>query len=595
MIVNVTIDSQIIPCNDDQTILTAAQSHGIKIPTLCFHEDLGIAGNCRLCLVEIEGEKRLQPSCALKVKEGMIIHTNTDRIRKTRRQLLSLLLSEHNGDCLHCDRSGHCELQSLATQNGLEEELYPPLKKDYREDISSPSIKKDDSKCIRCQRCVRTCHIIQDVNALAVTHRGADLKISTFLDKPLHNVICTNCGQCVNRCPTGALTEQSAVEDVWHVLSRPELHVVVQTAPAVRIALGEQLGYSQGGRVTGKMVSALRRLGFDKVFDTNFTADMTIMEEGTELLNRLKSAFTDNHNLIDAKPLPQFSSCSPGWIKYLEHQYPGFLGHLSTCKSPQQMFGTLAKTYYADRAGIDPSLIRVVSIMPCTAKKFEAQRPEMCDSGYRDVDFVLTTRELGKMLDQGGIDFSTLEQSSCDSLLGTHSGAAVIFGATGGVMEAALRTVYEIVTGREVPYPRLDITPVRGMEGVKEAEILIENPLPDWSFLEGITLKVAVSHGLSHARKLLDKIQKGEKDYHFVEFMACPGGCLGGGGQPIPTTPEIRLKRMEGIYDEDRSMAIRKSHENPEVHRIYQDFLGEPCSPISHKLLHTEYTARELY
>ncbi|MBI9109171.1 MAG: iron hydrogenase small subunit [Spirochaetales bacterium] len=591
--VHITINSKEFDVDKDLTILDAARINGINIPTLCHHADLGIAGNCRMCLVDISGSHLLQPACATVVTEGVEIQTNTRRVRQTRKELISLLMSEHDTNCLRCPKNGNCELQDLAAEYGVDGNDYIQLSADYTIDISSPAIIKDDSKCIRCQRCVRTCEELQGVNALAVVNKGGELRISTFLDKPLHYVVCTNCGQCVNRCPTGALTEKNYVADVWNAIDDPSKHVVVQTAPAVRIALGESLGYPAGERVTGKMVSALRGLGFDKVFDTNFTADLTIMEEGTELLMRLKHALTGEGKSHGA--LPQFSSCSPGWIKYLEHEYPDLLNHLSTCKSPQQMFGTLAKTYYADIAGIDPADITVVSIMPCTAKKFEAQRPEMTDSGFRDVDYVLTTRELGHMIKEAGIDFDSLEDSSCDSLLGAHTGAAVLFGATGGVMEAALRTAWEIVTGREIPFTNLDVTPVRGMAGVKSAAIKIENALPAWSFLEGVELKVAVAHGLANVKTVLQLMKKGEADYHFIEFMACPGGCLGGGGQPIRTTPEIRQSRMDAVYAEDNALPIRKSHLNPEVLHIYKDFLGEPCGEKSHHLLHTSYTARGKY
>ena len=574
------------------TILEAARRNGTIIPTLCQHPDLSIAGNCRMCLVEIEGSRLLQASCATKVEAGQVILTNSRKVRRARKDVLNLLMAEHNNDCLRCAKNGNCELQTLAVEYGVDGEGFLHLDRDYRHDISSPAIAKDDSKCIRCQRCVRTCKELQGVSALAVVQKGGDLGISTFMEKPLHYVVCTNCGQCVNRCPTGALTEKSYVEMVWDALDDPGKHVVVQTAPAVRVALGEQFGLLPGEIVTGKMVAALRGLGFDKVFDTNSTADLTIIEEGTELLHRLKDVLVKKRKDVS---IPLFTSCSPGWIKYLEHQYPDLLSHLSTCKSPQQMFGALAKTYYARKTKVDPSDIVVVSIMPCTAKKFESQRPEMNDSGFQDVDYVLTTRELGHMLKEAGIDFQSLGDSVCDSLLGTHTGAAVIFGATGGVMEAALRTAYELVTGREVPFKHLDITPVRGMEGVKEAGVIFENVQPEWSFLDGVELKVAVAHGLSNAGKVLRAIRTGEADYHFVEFMACPGGCLGGGGQPIPTTPEIRGKRMKGIYEEDGALRLRKSHENPEVISIYEDFLGTPCGEVSHQLLHTHYTGRDKY
>jgi iron-only hydrogenase group A len=460
------------------------------------------------------------------------------------------------------------------------------------QDISSPSIVKDDSKCIRCQRCVRTCTELQGVSALAVVKKGDHQKISTFLNKPMHEVVCTNCGQCINRCPTGALTERNYIEEVWNALYDPSKFVVVQTAPATRIALGEDLGIPVGQRVTGKMVSALKKLGFNKVLDTDFTADLTIMEEGTELLTRLKKALVDKDETV---VLPMMTSCSPGWIKFQEHMYPELLGNLSTCKSPQQMFGAVAKTYYADKINIKAQDMTVVSIMPCVAKKFECERPEMRDSGYQDVDYVLTTRELAMMIKQAGIDFNKLDNEHYDSILGESTGAAVIFGATGGVMEAALRTAYEIVTGREVPFTNLNIKPVRGMDGIKEASIKIKNVKPEWAFLEGVDLNVAIAHGLANARLLMEKVKSGEASYHFIEIMGCPGGCLGGGGQPIPTSPEIRKKRAEAIYSEDEEMVIRKSHENPEVTEIYKHFLGEPLGHKSHDLLHTHYKPRKRY
>jgi iron-only hydrogenase group A len=451
---------------------------------------------------------------------------------------------------------------------------------------------KDDSKCIRCQRCVRTCAELQAVNALSVANKGNHMKISSFFDKPMHEVVCTNCGQCINRCPTGALIERNYVDEVWDAIYNPAKHVVVQTAPAVRIALGEELGYDPGARVTGKLVAALRRLGFDSVLDTDFTADLTIMEEGTELLTRLKKALVDGDKNTS---LPMFTSCSPGWIKFIEHAFPELLPNLSTCKSPQQMFGTLAKTYYAQRKNINPKDIVSISIMPCTAKKFESNRPEMRDSGFMDVDYVLTTRELAIMIKQAGLEFMKLEDERYDSFMGDSTGAAVIFGATGGVMEAALRTAYEIVTGREVPFSNLNITPVRGMEGIKEASVTIANVKPEWSFLEGAELKVAIAHGLSNAKALMTAIRDGKASYHFVEVMACPGGCLGGGGQPIPTNPGIREKRAEAIYAEDEGMPLRKSHENPEIALIYKEFLGEPLGHKSHELLHTHYKPRKRY
>lgn len=592
--IKIIINGAPIEVNEDTTILQAANILKIRIPTLCFHKDLCVAGNCRVCMVEVEGAPRLAPACATPVTEGMNIRTNSLKVRNARRHIIQLLLAEHNSDCTKCYKNGKCELQELAAEFKIVDQEFTELHngKRFNIDSFSPSIIKDNSKCIRCQRCVRTCEEIQGVKALTVAYKGDRMRISTFLEKPMIEVVCTNCGQCVNHCPTGALIERNYIEEVWEALSDPDKHVVVQTAPAVRVGLGEELGYEPGARVTGKLVSALKKIGFDAVLDTDFSADLTIVEEGTELLGRLKKALVDKDTSVR---IPMLTSCSPGWIKYIEHLYPEKLENLSTCKSPQQMFGALVKTYYAEAQQIDPSKIVSVSIMPCTAKKFEAGRPEMHGSGYRDVDYVLTTRELAIMIKQAGIDFLSLEDTAYDRLMGTSTGAGVIFGATGGVMEAALRTVYEIVTGRDVPFTNLNITPVRGMEGVREASIRIENPKPEWSFLEGIELKCAVAHGLVNARKIMDSIREGQNGYYFVEVMACPGGCLGGGGQPIPISPEIRAKRMQAIYEEDLSMPIRKSHENPEILQIYKDFLGEPNGEKAHHLLHTSYTERERF
>lgn len=576
------------------TILEAADQAGIIIPTLCYHKDLCIAGNCRVCVVELTGQKRLAAACATPCEEGMEIRTNSLNVRNSRKHIIELLLSEHRAECTTCYKNGNCELQKLASEYKIMTQDFIPLVKNnkYTIDQFSPSILKDDSKCIRCQRCVRTCAGLQGVNALTVAYKGDKMKITTFFEKAITDVVCTNCGQCIIHCPTGALVERNYIEEVWDALSNPDLHVVVQTAPAVRVGLGEELGLPTGTRVTGKMVEALKRLGFNSVLDTDFTADLTIIEEGTELLQRLKKKI---HEKDESVKLPMATSCSPGWIKYIEHMYPECLGNLSTCKSPQQMFGALVKTYYAKARNLQPDKIISVSIMPCTAKKFEAARPEMHASGYTDVDYVLTTRELAIMIKQAGIDFKKLPDSKFDRLMGESTGAAVIFGATGGVMEAALRTAYELVTGREVPFEHLNIKPVRGIEGLREASIKIENPQRDWAFLDGVELKCAVAHGLINAKTIMDQVQTGASPYHFVEIMACPGGCLGGGGQPIPTNPEIRKRRTEAIYAEDESMAIRKSHENPEVLKIYEDFLGEPLGELSHHLLHTSYVARSRY
>lgn len=592
--INLKINDQNISVKPGTTVLAAAKMLNINIPTLCNHDDLCVAGNCRVCVVEQKGARALVASCATPAADGMEIFTNTLKVRNARKHIVELLLSEHRSDCTKCYKNQNCELQSLANEFAFGDHIFLSLIEDrpIMIDRSSPSFIKDDSKCIRCQRCVRTCAELQHVSAIAVANKGAHQKISSFHDRPMSHVVCTNCGQCVNRCPTGALVEKTYIDQVWDAIYDPEKHVVVQTAPAVRVALGEDLGYDPGERVTGKMVTALRQLGFNSVLDTDFSADLTIMEEGTELLTRLKKALVDGDTKIS---LPMFTSCSPGWIKFIEHKFPEFLPNLSTCKSPQQMFGALAKTFYAKKRNIDPSKIVSVSIMPCVAKKYESERPEMRSSGYRDVDVVLTTRELAVMIKQAGLDFRNLEESHYDSIMGDSTGAAVIFGATGGVMEAALRTAYEIVTGREVPFGNLNITPVRGMDGVKEATIKIEGCTDDWKFLEGAELKTAIAHGLTNANKIMKAVRDGKSDYHFVEIMACPGGCIGGGGQPIPTNMEIRQNRMKAIYSEDEGMVLRKSHDNPEVKAIYAEFLGSPNSHKSHELLHTHYVERENY
>ncbi len=592
--VNLTINNIPVSVEEGTTILEAARQLNVRIPTLCHHEDLCVAGNCRVCVVEQVGARTLQASCAVPVRDNMQILTNSMKVRQARKHIIELLLSEHNADCTKCFKNGNCELQNLANEYRTGDHVFLDLieSRGYSIDMSSPSIMKDDSKCIRCQRCVRTCSELQAVSALAVANKGFEMKISSFLDRPMSEVVCTNCGQCIVRCPTGALVERNYIEEVWNAIYDPTKHVAVQTAPAVRIGLGEDLGFEPGERVTGKMVAALRRLGFDSVLDTDFTADLTIMEEGTELLTRLKKALVDKDTEV---ALPMTTSCSPGWIKFIEHTFPEFLPNVSTCKSPQQMFGSLVKTYYAQKKNIDAKDMVSVSIMPCTAKKYEANRPEMRDSGFQDVDYVLTTRELAIMIKQAGLDFMKLPDEKYDSFMGDSSGAAVIFGATGGVMEAALRTAYEIVTGREVPFENLNITPVRGMEGVREASVTVEGCVPDWSFLEGATLKLAVAHGLANAKKVMQAVKDGTAEYHFIEVMACPGGCLGGGGQPIPTSPAIREKRAEAIYAEDEGLPIRKSHDNPEIAQIYKEFLGEPLGHRSHELLHTHYKPRERY
>ena len=592
--VNLTINGLEVEVPEGTTILDAAKKLNFRIPTLCHHDDLCVAGNCRVCVVEQPGAKALVAACATPVTENMQILTNSLKVRTARKHVIELLLSEHNADCTKCYKNGKCELQNLANEFSVGDHLFLDLiqHKEYTIDNYSPSIQKDDSKCIRCQRCVRTCEYLQGVNALAVAYKGSEQKISTFSDLSMSEVICTNCGQCINRCPTGALVERNYLDEVWDAILDPQKHVVVQTAPAVRVGLGEDLDLDPGQRVTGKMVSALKRLGFDSVLDTDFTADLTIMEEGTELLTRLKKALVEKDKEVS---LPMTTSCSPGWVKFIEHTFPEYLPNVSTCKSPQQMFGALAKTYYAQKRDLDPKEVVSVSVMPCTAKKYEADRPEMRSSGYKDVDYVLTTRELAKMIRQAGVDFSQLEEEKYDSIMGVSSGAGVIFGATGGVMEAALRTAYEIVTGRPVPFDNLNIMPVRGFDGVRKASVKIEGCKEEWKFLEGVELNCIVAHGLSNARTVMQGVKDGELDVHFIEIMACPGGCLGGGGQPIPTNQEIREKRASAIYEEDENLPIRKSHENPEIVQIYEEFLEEPLGHKSHELLHTHYTERVRY
>jgi len=592
--IKLTINNQSVEVDKGATILDAARKLDIQIPTLCYHKDLCVAGNCRICLVEVTGHNRLVASCATPAEKDMEVFTNSLRVRKARKHIVQLLLAEHNADCTKCYKNGNCELQNIASESKILTQEFMELNdwKVITVDQYSPSIIKDDSKCIRCQRCVRTCSELQGVNALTVAYRGDKMKISTFFNKSMHDVVCTNCGQCVIHCPTGALIEKNYIEEVWDALADPKKYVMVQTAPAVRVGLGEEFGLPSGTRVTGKMVAALKKLGFDSVLDTYFAADLTIIEEGHELLGRLKRVLVDGDQKVK---LPLLTSCSPGWIKYIEHLYPKQLDYLSTCKSPQQMFGALAKTFFAKVKNIDPADIVCVSIMPCTAKKFEAKRPEMVSSGHQDVDYVLTTRELAIMIKQAGVDFLKLKDMEYDPYMGKSTGAGAIFGATGGVMEAALRTAYEIVTGREVPFERLNIMPVRGMEGVKETALTIENALPEWSFLDGVELKCAIAHGLINAKKIMDSLKKGEADYHFIEIMACPGGCLGGGGQPIPTDMEVRKERLKAIYEEDEHMHLRKSHDNPEVIWLYEEFLEKPNSEICHKLLHTSYRKRSPY
>jgi NADP-reducing hydrogenase subunit HndD len=587
--VSLTIDDQNVSVDSDATILDACRILGKKIPTLCYLEGVQAIGACRVCLVEVEGAATLVASCVTPVAEGMKVHTNTRRVREARRTVVELILSDHEGDCQTCERSDDCELQSLARDLGIKEIEYTGEKSRGITDSSTLALYRDTAKCIQCRRCVTVCQQVQGVAAIFPQNRGFNTVIGPAFCKELESVVCVQCGQCAAVCPVGAIRERDQVDEVWAAIDDPHKHVVVQTAPAIRAALGECFGYPPGTLVTGKMVSALRRLGFDRVFDTEFAADLTIMEEGTELLMRLKKSLLQGEDVA----LPQFTSCCPAWIKYAEHYYPELLPNISTCKSPQQMFGPVAKTYYAKTVSRRLEEIFVVSIMPCTAKKFENQRPEMRDSGVQDVDVVLTTRELASMIKQAGIDFDSLPEDEMDFLLGMSSGAADIFANTGGVMEAALRTAFEIVTGRALPFDNLHVEPIAGLESIKEASIEITDALPEWSFLEGVTLNVAVAHGLGNAREVIERIKAGKAQYHFVEIMGCPGGCIGGGGQPRMTDDEVRKARIEAIYREDEGKIIRKSHDNLEIKQIYREFLKKPLGKRSHHLLHTSYQARE--
>jgi iron-only hydrogenase group A len=585
-----TIDNARVEVPPGTSILNAARMVGIRVPSLCYLEGVHVMGGCRVCLVEVEGARTLLAACSTPAAEDMKVHTNTPRVRAGRRMVVELLLSDHGGDCQTCVRSEDCEFQAVARDLDVRELHFTGAKHRRLVDTSTPALDRDSSKCIMCRRCITVCSEIQATRALWAQDRGFESVAAPAFGMDLARVACVQCGQCAAVCPTAAITEKDHIERVWTALSDKSKHVVVQTAPAIRAGLGECFGLPSGTRVTGKMVSALRRLGFHGVFDTNFTADLTILEEGTELLLRLKAA------LVDQQPvaLPQFTSCCPGWIKFAEYFHPELLPNLSSAKSPQQMFGALAKTYYAQKVGRRPEDLYVVSVMPCTAKKFEAQRPEMRASGMPDVDAVLTTRELGRMITQAGIDFIALPDETMDEPLGVSSGAADIFANTGGVMEAALRTVWSVVTGLPFPFEKLHVAPIAGLEGVKEVSITIPHAVLDWKFLEGQTVRLAVAHGLANAERLIQKVRSGEASYHFIEVMSCPGGCIGGGGQPRFTTNEVRLARMGAIFAEDEGKPLRLSHENPAVNRLYAEFLGAPLGEKSHHLLHTHYSARSV-
>ncbi|MBF9014321.1 MULTISPECIES: NADH-dependent [FeFe] hydrogenase, group A6 [unclassified Oceanispirochaeta] len=584
-----TLNSMKIDFEPGETILTAARREGIRIPTLCFLEGKEPMSACRVCVVEVEGAPRLAAACSTPIRDGMVIMTNSPRVREARKEVVSLTLSEHEGNCSWCDRSDDCELKALAYELGIREAPEAGEKPVEYYDESTFSLVRNSAKCIKCRRCVTACNSIQGVGALYPQGRGFSTEIAPAFAGLLSTVACVQCGQCAAVCPVGAITEKTHIPQVVAALEDPKRHVIVQTAPAIRAALGECFDMPPGSLVTGKMVTALKRMGFDAVFDTNFAADLTILEEGTELLQRLKTVVKDGGEAA----LPQFTSCSPGWIQFTEYYYPEFLPNLSTCKSPQQMFGALAKTYYAAKAGVDPEDMTVVSIMPCTAKKFEAAREEMNDSGYQDVDYVLTTRELGRLILQSGLDFVNLPDSEMDAPLGISSGAADIFANTGGVMEAALRTVHEIVTGRPLPSEDLHIKPLSTLEGIKTLSLVLKDTVKEWNFLEDVEVRLAVAHGLANASSLLEAIKAGEETFHFVEIMTCPGGCIGGGGQPRLTNDSVRQARIDAIFREDEGKPIRKSHENPAVASLYRDFLGEPLGEKSHHLLHTGYKQKK--
>ncbi len=576
--VNLTIDNQKITVPKGTTILNAAKKAGIDIPTLCFLKDINEVGDCRMCIVEVEGRRGFATSCIQTVEEGMVVHTHTPNVLEARHVILDLIISNHAKDCLTCTRSGNCELQALATKFNVLNIEFEGERTEHTIDDLSPSIVRDFNKCILCRRCVAACKNVQKIGAIDCINRGFESCISTVGDHSLNDVNCTFCGQCIEACPTGALHEKETINDVWVKLKDPDTTVIVQTAPAVRVALGEEFGMPIGTNVVGKMVTALKRLGFDKVFDTNTGADLTIMEEANEFIER----FTKNDNL------PMITSCSPGWVKYIEMNYPELLPHLSSCKSPHEMFGAILKTYYANREGMDPEKIYMVSVMPCIAKKFERQRPEMKEDNLYDVDNVITTRELARMIKQANIEFEKLEDSNFDSPMGEASGAGAIFGTTGGVMEAALRTAQDTLTGKDLP--KIDFEQVRGGEGIKRASINIA----------GKDINVVAASGLANARTILEEIKSGKVNYQFVEIMACPGGCIMGGGQPIKSSKvraevDVRKLRADALYTIDERSIVRKSHENPVMKKLYKDFLEKPGSEIAERLLHTTYTKREKY
>ncbi len=576
--ITMKINGMTVTAPEGSTILEAARLAHIEIPTLCFLKEINEIGACRMCIVEVKGAKSLVASCVYPINEGMEVWTNTPKVLDSRRKTLQLLLSNHRKECLSCVRSGNCELQQLCKDLGVtDENKYAGDMTETAIDDSAAHMIRDNSKCILCRRCVAVCEKTQGIGVIGPNQRGFKTTIGSPFDMGLGETSCVSCGQCIAVCPTGALYEKDCIDDVMAAIADPDKYVCVQTAPSVRAALGEEFGYPIGTNVEGKMAAALRRLGFDKVFDTDFSADLTIMEEAHEFIERVQNGGT----------LPLITSCSPGWVKYCEHYFPDMTENLSSCKSPQQMFGAVLKTYYAEKAGIDPKKIVSVSVMPCTAKKFEIGRDDQDAAGVADVDYAMTTRELARMIKRAGIRFTDLPDEGFDDPLGESTGAGVIFGATGGVMEAALRTAVETLTGEELK--ELDFKDVRGTKGIKEASYNVA----------GMDVKVAVASGLGNARELLDKVKNGEADYHFIEIMGCPGGCVNGGGQPqvsgsVRNTVDVRALRAKVLYDADQSMTLRKSHENPSVKKLYDEYLGNPGSHRAHEILHTTYVKRTI-
>ena len=570
--VNIEVNKKPIKAKQGEMLLTALRRAGINVPTLCYMENLFPSGACRMCVVEVDGQRGLVPSCAAPVREGMKVQTHSPRAVRARKTIVELLLANHPDDCLYCVRNRNCKLQGLAEELGVRQRRYVGAKTEAKVDTSSPSIVRDPAKCILCGKCVRLCEEVQGVAAIDFTGRGCRTSIGTAFDQGLNVSSCINCGQCIMACPTGALREQSSIKEVASALDDPEKFVVVQHAPAVSVSLAEEFGLKPGTDIAGAMTAAFRKLGFDRVFDTSFAADLTVMEEGSELVERIQNGGR----------LPMLTSCSPGWIKFVEEFYPDFIPNLSTCKSPQQMMGAIIKSYFAQRAGIDPAKIFSVSVMPCTAKKFEAERPEMASDGRPDIDAVLTTRELARIIRMRGIDMAALTPEPGDTPFGERSTAGKLFGATGGVMEAAIRSAHFLLTGKELEH--LKVQAVRGLKGVKEARVKIGK----------LELGIAVVSGIGNARRLLDDIRSGYRDLHFIEVMTCPGGCIAGGGQPLSADPEAVRARMQALYKIDRDEPLRTAHTNESVARLYREFLGKPLGEKSHHLLHTHYAKREV-